>query len=614
MDSNRDRKGRSMGKKRKSMGKRYGYKKRALIMAVSMAVLTMAACGNISDFYEETKEQQKNDLEVNAAAVSLVTREDMFTDRDLGGEEKEGVRIVLSDNSVQCDSQAVTVEDGKIWIVEEGTYYLTGTLREGMIVVAAGDMDKVQLVLDNVLISNRENAAIYVSSADKVFITLAEGSVNMLENEGGYRVLDDNKIDGVIFAKSNLTINGRGSLEIKAAEGHGIVSKDDLKITDGNLTVSAHGHGLSGKDSVRVAGGTCAITSGKDGIHSEHDTNTEKGYVYIGGGEITITAHGDGISAGNFLQIDGGNFVIAAGGGSAEKTLARDETGGEVSAKGIKASGDLVVNGGKFIIDSQDDALHSNVNLTIYGGEFQIATGDDGFHADDTVMVAGGSIEITDSYEGIEGNHVVISGGKIRLYATDDGLNAAGGNDQSGNKGPFGRESFAEANDSTLVISGGIINIRADGDGIDSNGTLTVTGGEVYISGPENHANGALDYDGVGQITGGIVVAVGSSGMAMNFGETSTQGSILIQTDKQNAGTEVMVKNVQGEVLVSYTAENDFDSIVVSSPDLKQGETYIISAGETEHSVTLDNLIYGKGMGGFGPGPGNGWGGKEGEP
>lgn len=559
------------------------------------------------------QEQQTDVMAANASAMNLLTVEDMFTDRDLRGEdgEAEYEEIILSGSSAQCSSEGVEVSGRTITIAEEGVYLLSGALQEGMIVIAVKDTEKVQLVLDNASISNSANAAVYVKSADKVFITLAAGTVNTLENGGNYAVLDDNKIDGVIFAKCDLTVNGTGSLEITAAEGHGIVSKDDVRITGGNLTITAAGHGISGKDSVRIADGTISIASGRDGIRSNHDTNAEKGFVYIRNGQLTITSDGDGISASKTLQIDGGSFVITAGGGS-NGTAAKDENGEPVSAKGLKSSEAMVVNGGIFVIDSLDDGLHSNDNLMIYGGEYEIATGDDGFHADEMLTIADGVINIAASYEGIEGKDVVISGGNIKLYAEDDGVNAAGGNDQSGFGGPFGRDNFGSGSDSSLLISGGVIYINADGDGLDSNGSLTITGGEVYISGPSDHANGALDYDGVGQITGGIVAAVGSSGMAMNFGDTSTQGSILINVPNQAAGTEIVVKDAAGEELITYTAESAFNSVVVSSPEMVQGGVYTISAGEEEQSVTLENLIYGSGMGGFMPGRGSGWGGRGG--
>lgn len=551
--------------------------------------------------------------QASVTAKDIIIVSEMFTDRDLEGEYDA------------AEAEKISLSEGDVTITEEGVYLLSGTLTDGMVIVDADESAKVQLVLDGVEIYNSTNAAVYVKQADKVFITLAEGSENSLAS-GGYTSIDDNNIDAVIFAKCDVTVNGTGSLTVSAEEGHGMVSKDDLKITGGDITVTAQNQGLSGKDSVRVTGACLNITSGKDGIHAEHDENSEKGFVYIADGTLQITAAGDGISASSVIQIDGGKAEITAGGGSTNKTTAADENGDTVSTKGIKASGELAVNGGTIAIDSQDDAVHSNNNVIINGGELSLATGDDGIHADETALITGGSIRISDSYEGIEGNNVEISGGNITLYATDDGLNAAGGNDQSGFGGMFGRgERFgntgtdtaegnaAESDVPSIVISGGVIYVRAEGDGLDSNGTLIVTGGEVYVSGPSDGGNGAIDYESSGQITGGTAVAVGNSAMAMNFGDTSTQGSIMITTSMHEAGTVVTLKDSGGKELVSYVTECEFNSIVISCPELVLGGTYTITAGEESTEVTLsDCLIYGSGfgMGGFGGHGGFGGGGQ----
>ena len=549
----------------------------------------------------------------NAAAENVLVVEEMFSDRDLTGDykESESIAVTLNGGTAQCSSKNVTISGSTVTIKAEGTYILSGTLDDGMIIVEADEKAKVQLVLKNASISNSGNAAIYVRSADKVFVTLAQETVNTLANGGSYTAIDDNNIDAVIFSKCDLTVNGTGSLEITAKAGHGIVSKDDLKVINGKLTIDSEKHGLSGKDSVRIAGGTVNIKSGKDGIQSEHE-NLEKGYVYIAGGTLTIDVSGDGISASGLLQIDGGSFDITAGKGSSNKTVARDTDGSAVSTKGIKATGNMVINGGSFAIDSQDDALHTNGSLTVNGGEYQIATGDDGLHGDETTTVAGGKLIITTSYEGIEGKDVVISGGYIDLYASDDGINAAGGRDQSGFGGMFGGfgGGFGQGGDYSILISGGTVYVNADGDGLDSNGVLTVTGGEVYVDGPVSSGNGALDFDGTGEITGGTVVALGASGMAQNFTKASDQGSILLNTGNQKAGTVVSLKDADGKVLLEYTSKKAFGSVVVSCPDLVQGNTYTLSVGGSDTEITMSTMIYGNGgMGGFGGGHGGGQGG-----
>lgn len=603
----------------------------AAAVAVSLGILSLTACGSEGPGPEAGAPDQVGTLDrfddlnrdnvaassgqgqgTFAAAENLLAVEEMFTDRDLRDDydEPECIAITLSGNSASCNSSDVIVSGNIVTITAEGVYILSGSL-EGMVIIDAPDSAKVQLVLKGVKIGNDTNAAIYVKEADKLFITLAEGTQNSLSGRT-YEELDGNNIDGAVFSKCDLTLNGSGSLTVDGGQGNGIVTKDDLVVAAGSVTVTAKGHGLEGKDSVRIADGQLDITAGKDGIHSENNDNEEKGYVYVADGNLIILSDGDGISASHCLQLDNGSFSIVSGGGSGNRTVAIDDDGVAVSAKGIKADGKLVINGGTFDVNAQDDTLHAGGDLTINGGMLLLSTGDDGLHSDETATVAGGTLDITDGYEGIEGNDVVISGGEIRMSVTDDGINAAGGNDGSGfgGFGGFrGGDMFAST-DSTITISGGRINVRAAGDGIDSNGDLLVTGGEIYVSGPENGANGALDYNGTGQITGGTLVAVGASQMAMNFGSTSTQGSILTNVSNCRAGDVVQLKDARGNILVTYTAESSFSSVVVSCPQLKQGETYTVTAGGSEVEITLDDLIYGSGMGGFG---GHGMGGFDGQ-
>lgn len=595
----------------------------ALTAAGALTVLPLTGCGSkeqtpaVDTLAEgEVAAASTQGQAAAETARNLLNVSDMFTDRDLRGDydEAESIVITLTGSSASCDSSSVVISGSTVTITGEGTYILSGSL-EGMVVIEASDKDKVQLVLREAEISNKSNAAIYAKEADKLFITLAEGTRNSL-GSGGYTALDDNNIDGVIFAKCDLTINGSGSLELQADEGNGVVTKDDLVVTGGSITVLApEGHGMEGKDSVRVADGQLSITAGKDGIHSENDNNSEKGYVYVAGGQFAIVSDGDGISASSCMQIDGGNFSLLTGDGSGSRRAAREANGDLISTKGLKSDGAMMINNGSFTVEAQDDALHAGGDLEVNGGTLQLATGDDGIHSDETVSVTGGAVEITNGYEGIEGNNVVISGGEIRLSVTDDGLNAAGGRDQSGFGGWRGGEAFG-GSDCTITISGGLIYIRAAGDGIDSNGDLIVTGGEIYISGPESGADGAIDYERTGKITGGVLVAVGNSRMAMNFDNTSTQGSILTNVADCQAGDKVQLADSRGNVLVSFTAESAFNSVVVSCPQLEVGETYTLTTGENTTEITLDSLIYGTGMGmgGFG-GPGGmggpgGWNGR----
>lgn len=588
-------------------------RKRTIFLTVFLAgTLIVSGCGNKNSNSENTDTAK-------TSTTQNIDIANMFSDRDMetGYDEEKSVNIKLADNGTTSDSDTVKISDNIVTITEEGTYVLTGALTDGMVIVEVKDTEKVQLVLNGVEITNETSAAIYVRSADKVFITTTENAENVLENGGEYTAIDDNNIDAVIFSKADLTLNGTGSLMVNAEAGHGIVSKDDLVLTSGTYEIQSASHGLSGKDSVRVANGTYTITSEKDGIHAENVDDDSLGFVYLAEGNFEIVAKGDGISAGNWLQSDGGTYTIIAGDGSenVQKNGQKWEFGprGEqentaeensVSMKGIKAAGDLTVTAGKYDLNTADDSIHSNANTTISGGEWTIASGDDGIHGNSATTISGGTIEITQSYEGIEGLSIDITGGDIQLVSSDDGLNAAGGNDSSGFEGPGG-DQFAAEDGAYIHISGGKLKVNASGDGIDSNGELTISGGETYVSGPTNNGNGTLDYSGTAKITGGIFVGAGSSGMAQSFGEDSTQGVIFVAMNSQSSKSAITLLDADKKEIVSWTPDKEYTSVIISAPSVKEGGQYTLTAGETTENITMDSLIYGNAQG-MGQAPGNG--------
>ena len=625
----------------------------ALFCATALSMTAVAGCtgtksstGNIDSLETETDTEE---IEVQSITGTFSST-DMFTERDLAGtyEESGAVYVTLSDDGITGETAGVAINGQTMTITAEGTYIFSGTLSEGQIVVDA-DNAKVQIVFDNVDITCASSAAVYVKSAEKVFVTLAEGSQNTLRNTDEYVAIDDNNIDAVIFAKSDLTLNGTGSLTIVSAEGHGIVSKDDLKITGGTYDITAAGHALSGKDSVRIADGTFILTAEKDGIHAENADDEEKGYIYIADGDFTITSDGDGMDASNIVQIEDGTFDITAGGGAAnsQKTHESDMPGGGMSqnierpdgesmpqmgekpdeesmsqmgekpdgenmpqdtttdesgtsTKGIKAGGGMYLNGGTYQIDSADDSIHSNANITIADGTYTLATGDDGVHADDALTVNGGTITVTESYEGLEGLTVTINDGTIDITARDDGINTAGGTDQSG-FGTFGDhfKGMDSADDETeettdnemwMELNGGYIHILAGGDGVDSNGDLTINGCEIYIDGPSDNGNSAIDYGdrSSAYVNGGTLVAIGSSGMAEVMSDSSKQKVLMVKLGEQMEAGNVVLTDSEGNVIVSYTALKTYDCVIISTAEVESGATYTLTTSGTTTEVTAE--------------------------
>ena len=491
---------------------------------------------NTSVKTEMTVEEMQAAID-EAMSDAAIDITDMFTKRDLAGnyDESEAVKITLSGKTAACNSSNVQIEDGVVTIKAAGVYVLSGTFTDGTIVVDAGDDDKVQLVLDGVSITAADYAAIYAKNADKVFVTLAEGAGNSLMVSGDYVQTDDNNVDAVIFAKCDLTLNGTGSLTVKDNTGHGIVSKDDLVVTGGTYTIYSQDHCLNGKDSVRIADGTFNLSCDEDGIHAGND-DQQDGYVYIEGGDINISV------------------------------------------------------------------------------------GDDAIHAEGLLIITGGDIDVSKSCEGVEGDKILVTGGDIDVISSDDGFNAAGGSSGSGdNHDGFGDSSGSgdnhdgfgggpgmggvdmdADNDAYILITGGTININANGDGIDSNGCIGITGGSVYVLGPSDNGNGAMDYGICAAITGGEIVAVGGSGMAQGFGDESTQCSALVNFDEWvDAGETITLTDSDGKEVLSYRVDKKFNSVVISTSDMKQGDNYTLTVGDQNSTFTLDDITYSEGSGGM---------------
>lgn len=582
--------------------------KKAIAITLAALCLILAGCGTTST-NAPAQTAAPTAATGNAAETLAVSAEDMFTKRDLNADwtEDGSVCIELNGETAAASGEGVTISGGVITLTVAGCYIVSGTLTEGMLIVDAAQDAKLQIVLRGASISSAGSAALYVKSADKVVVTLADGTENALANGGGFEAVDENNIDGAVFSKEDISINGAGALRISSPAGHGIVCKDDLVLAGGEIEIEAASHAVDANDSVRVRGVSLSASAGKDGIHAENKDDAALGFVYIEGGSFTIDAEGDGISAASKLQVLGGEFEIRAGGGSENGAKQSSggygsfpgarhggmggnrpgapgenrQSGGEAaigsdaaSMKGLKAGTELIISGGSFKINAADDALHSNGDMSVTGGAFELETGDDGLHADESLEVSGGELRISESYEGIEALHLTISGGDITINASDDGLNAAGGRDSSG----FGGRGGMAQSGGSIVISGGSVSITASGDGIDANGTLEITGGYITVCGPVQGDTATLDYDVAATITGGTFIGTGAYGMAQTFSD-STQGVFAVSVGSQSAGTRIELRDADGGVVITHTPALPYAVVILSSPELIKGETYSITIG-----------------------------------
>lgn len=478
--------------------------KKILSMILAFALcLSLVGCGSASAASDGAAGSTSS-AAVSTAAESTAAPETkaglLAAEAEAEEDVETTVTITLSDGASRADGAGVTVSGDTVTITAGGSFRVTGLLTNGQIVVNAPE-EKVVLALDGVSITCENSAAIYVIDAKKVILSLVSGSENALASTGEYIQTDDNTVDAAIFSKDDLTLKGSGALTVSSETGHGIVSKDELKIKSGTLTVAAAKKGMAANDLVEITGGDIMIASGKHGIH-----------------------------------------------------------------------------------------------------------------CDEALTVSHGTVNITKSFEGLEAKTIEISGGDIAITASDDGLNAtdsASGTEADGWGWGFG--GMDEAQEGVyILISGGKLTVNASGDGIDSNGDLTITGGEVYVSGPTSDGDGALDYAGTGMITGGTLIAAGSSGMAQSL-SSDTQGVMLLTlSGAQSAGSTVTVHDASGMLLASFTPEKAYTSVVISAPGTESGGTYTVACGGESRSITLDGYTYSEGgFGGFGGGMPGGFGGGQ---
>lgn len=406
---------------------------------------------------------------INAEANSgLFTSNDLNADWDISSATK----ITLSDQNTIINGNGAYIYEGDIHIAYAGHYVISGELTNGSIIIDAEKSDKIWILLNGVTLHSNDDAAIRIEQADKVFLTLADGTENTISSGAEYdEEIVSSGVDGAIYSRDDLTINGSGALVIDAEYCHGIVCNDDLIISGGNITINAIQDGIHANDSVRIRDAVISVFAGDDGITVSNDDETA------------------------FLYIESGNITIPA------------------------------------------------------------------------------------CYEGLEAVDITIAGGVIDIMPADDGINANGSGDNSVIRIVDG--------DITIINSSG-----RDADGLDSNGDIYIEGGKVFISVSDSGGNYAIDYGsengGECTISGGTVIACGSSAMAEGFNTDSPQGFLMYNTTAA-AGTTISLSDSSGKELISEIIPCSFSSVVLSTPELQIGNVCTITIDDVQEQITINN-------------------------
>lgn len=537
--------------------------------------------------------------------------------------------ISFTDSAVTADGaySGYEIEGTDVSITAAGTYVFSGDCDDGSITVKKG-VTGVTLVLNGLTLTNADSAAITLNKTAEAALIAAAGSENTVADTAG---ANDENAAVKVKSGASLLLSGTGTLTACGNTKNGIKGASDAVITVDELTlnIEAADDGLSCDDELTIKGGRVNITAGGDAVKASPDTDdaenpdtTSLGNVTVSGGTMTLTAANDGVQADGDLTISGGTFAVTANGG--HTTALIDDS---ASCKGLKAGKTLTVSGGTVNVDSADDALHAN-DVTVSGGTLTLASGDDAVHADNDLVVGvqGSSstsnpkIDITASYEGLEGTTVSVYSGDIDVAASDDGVNAA-------------NSDLGERSDKYAInIAGGDLYIDAGSDGLDSNNDITMTGGKVEVYGADAMMDAAIDYDGTFTLSGGTLfgagmepgagtqayVAVGETspsgghgGMGGGQGMTrpdKTDGSTMTPPDGQQSGTRpekpsgdkngwtggkgqsanresalgikegsvITVQDASGKTLYTVTALGSMSSVIFSSADIKEGETYTV--------------------------------------
>ena len=543
----------------------------ALLFA-SMLALPTTGCKSIFEDNEYSGAKVATDDQDDGGNVDVPENPDDYT---LSTDTSKIAYIHCKNTSFAVDGNASLVDikttGVKIELKKPGTFYIDGTLDDGQIQVDADSADVIKVVFNGVTLNCSSEAPFRVKDCEKTIVTIADGTQNTITDGKA------NSDSAAIYSKRYLAFNagekGTGSLSITANCADGISCTKQLVFNNGTYSVTAADDGMRGKLSLVIHDGKFTVNAQGDAFKSTSDKEGY-GYTLIDNGTFEITSGDEGFQSDGTLTINGGTFNI------------------KKSEKCIAALGDITINGGDFTLTptvTGGGESGTGHGICIKKNDDEIRTGN--------VTINGGKINVTNSYEGIQGVVITVNDGEVWVKSSDDSFNASNGTNQMGGGGGWGPRPGQQTTTTTttgatpaLIFNGGFTYVQTTGDGIDSNGELNITGGVVLVS-QNGQANEPIDAgDGYEpKITGGVVIAAGSQGMAS---APSTTQTAFFTSASGSANQVFAVNDSDDKNILAWKIPQAYQVITVSTSKMTTGSYSII----TNATVKGDEYVSGSGF------------------
>lgn len=503
----------------------------AFAMAIAMAGCSGSGTGAGEGSADANAESERPEVDLT------------FTDRDMDPsyDESSATLVTLTGNGATIDGEGAIADGTTITFAQEATYIVSGELDDGQLVVDAGDQDKLQIVLAGASVHNSSGPALLVSNADKVFLTLADGSVNAISDGTEYATGEDDNSDGAIFSRDDLTINGSGALEVNGNYKHAVVSKDDLRITGGQFAVVAVEDAFQGKNALKISDGNFSVEAGNDAFHSEY-------LFYAKGGSIDVITCVEGYEAEKVI-VDGGEHSIYATDDALNAAAAESDTTDGTSSS--TSALDAAAPQGMSPQSQPDGSAGQNAPQMPNGGDAGKGMRDD-----------------------MPGKGSDMNGGPDDMPEDMQGGGGRGG------------EAMPESSSECLIqINGGTLNIVGLADALDSNGNIEINGGTLLVCGPSQGMDGAFTFDLEAQINGGEMLMLGSMDSTQGMDSSEQAWSVVQASGK--AGSTVELLDASGNMLLSMQAALDFSEAIVSSASIAYGSAYSIQIDGSQAEFTM---------------------------